>query len=498
MGPESVRSTSGTVHFRKQLQDPEFRRKFIHTLILLFAFLAMGISRSQHGPAFLDFAQITGSNVEEASVFYTSLAAGGLVGSAIMGVLIEKVAKYRQGLLAIFSLLSTVSDSALPWSTNYVLTICLFFLNGTVTSAFDSGGTFDMMHTWGVGGKMYIRILSFLYSAGTIIAPFTVEPFLSEKKDYNATFCDIHNVPQSYNYTDGHVADILNETTFLIPESCLPSESRIQYGYLIAGAISLLSGIMITAECFLSPQNAKRETRNEKLRNPRVLPRWLRLLVLGSVGGLYFFNCSSISVIIGYMMAYFVKDLGWSKGKTANLTSLYWASFAASRLLCMLLDRILNPRQLLFISNGLGVLSVGGLWLSIIYKSDPGIWICMVLAALGMSGIFPTGLVYIENDVMKVSGVVTTVIWIAGSSQGILMPLLLGYLLQMVSYKWYIYLALIEAVLAFVFFASLVLIVKTLVTKYGSIELENTVDEEETFIEKNDGTESKCKTRLNV
>ncbi|XP_071086199.1 sodium-dependent glucose transporter 1A-like [Haliotis cracherodii] len=499
MGTESVRSTSGTVHFRQQLQDPEFRRKFIHTLILYFAFTALGICRAQHGPAFLDLAQITGSNVEEASVFYTSLAAGGLVGSVIMGVLIEKVAKHRQGLVALFVLLSSVSYSVIPWSNNYVLTICLFFLNGTLTAAFDSGGNFDMMSTWGVGGKMFMQILHLLFAVGTIIAPLTVEPFLAENKDHNATFCDIHNVPQFYNYSEGHVVDNLNETTFPIPESCLHSESRIQYAYIIAGAISFLSGIMITAECFLSPPNSKRKTRNENHRNPRVLPRWLRVLVLGSVGGLYFFSTASTSVIIGYMMAYFVKDLGWSKEKTANLTSLFWAGYATSRLLCVLLNRIFNPRQLLFISNGLSVLPLAGLWLSIIYKSDPRIWICMALAAIGLSAMFPNGIVYIENDVMKVSGVVTTVIWIAGNSQGILNPLILGYLFQMVSYKWYIYLALIEAVLAFVCFASLVLIVKTLVTKYGSIELEHTVDEkdtEETFIENNVG--SNGETRLNV
>ncbi|XP_046371878.2 sodium-dependent glucose transporter 1A-like [Haliotis rufescens] len=492
MGPESVRSTPETVHFRQQLQDPEFRRKFIHTLILYFAFLVLGVCRGQHGPAFLDLAQITGSNVEEASIFYTSLAAGGLVGSVFMGVLIEKVAKHRQAILASSVLLNVVSTSAIPWSKNYFLTISIFFVNGMLTTAFDAGGNFDMMSTSSVGGKMFIQILHFVFAVGTIIAPLTVEPFLAEKKTYNATFCDIHNVRQSYNYSDGHSADNSNETTVLIPESCLPSESSIQYAYMIAGALCLLSGIMITAECFFSPPNTKRKTRIENHRNPRVIPRWLRVLILGTVGGMYFFSSSSISVIVGYIMAYFVNDLGWSKEKTANLTSVYWAGYAASRLLCVLLDRILNPLQLLFISNGLSVLSLAGLWLSIIYKSDPGIWICMVLAAIGMSAIFPTAIVYIENDVMKVSGMVTSVIWVAVNLQGILNPLLLGYLFQTVSFKWYIYITFIEAVLAFVCFVSLVLIIKTLVTKYGSLELENIVDEkniEETFIEKIERTE---------
>ncbi|XP_046573160.1 sodium-dependent glucose transporter 1A-like [Haliotis rubra] len=422
MGPESVRSRPGTVHFRQQLQDPEYRRKFIHTLILYFAFTVMGVCRAMHDSAFLDLAQITGSNVEEASVFYTSFAAGGLVGSVFMGVLLDKLAKHRQALLAGIVLLSVVCTSAIPWSTIYVLTISIFFVNGILTMALDSGGNADMLSTWGVGGKMFMQILHFVYAIGTILAPLVVEPFLAEQKTLNATLCNIYEVSKAYNYSDG--SNNLNERTFLLPENCVPSESQIQYAYMIAASLSFLSGIMITAECFFSPPDTKGKTRKENHRNPRVLPKWLQVLILGNIALFYFFSCSIFSVTVGYMMAYFVKDLGWSKEKTANLTSVFRAGYAASRLLCVLLYRVLTPRELLYISNGLSVLSLGGLWLSIIYEFEAGIWICMVLASIGLSAIFPTGLIYIENDVMKVSGMVTSVIWVAANLQGIVNPLL--------------------------------------------------------------------------
>ncbi|XP_046573170.1 sodium-dependent glucose transporter 1A-like [Haliotis rubra] len=493
MGPETARPTPETVHFRQQLQDPKNRRKFIHTSIFYFSFIALGICRAQHGPAFLDLAQITGSNVEEASVFYTSLAVGGLVGSVIMGVLLEKFPKHRQALLASSCLLTAASACVIPWSRNYILTICLCGVNGILTSAFDSGGNVDMLSTWGVEGKLFIQILHFFFAIGTILAPLIVEPFLAERKTFNGTLCGIYDISKSFNYSDGPITGNSTANNILLPESCVPSESQIQYAYMIAASFGFLAGIMITAECCFSPPDTKGKTRNENNRNPRVLPKWLQVLILGNVGLFYFFNCSSISVIVGYMMAYFVKDLGWSKEKTANLASVFWAGYAASRLLCVILDRILTPRQLLYISNGLSVLSLGGLWLSIIHESEAGIWICLVLSSIGMSSIFPTGLLYLENDVMKVSGMVTSVIWVAGNFQGVVNPLLIGYLFQMVSYKWYIYLSFIEAILAFVFFLSTVLIVKTLLEKYGSLEVQSSGDEkitEEAFIEENERTKN--------
>ncbi|XP_067670543.1 sodium-dependent glucose transporter 1A-like [Haliotis asinina] len=488
MGPESVRPTPETVRFRQQLQDPNSRRKYIHTLIFYFAFIALGICRAQHGPAFLDLAQITGSNVEEASVFYTSVAVGGLVGSVFMGVLLEKLTKHRHTLVASSCLLSAASVSVIPWSRNYILTICLFGLNGILTAAFDSSGNVEMMRTWGVEGKIYIQILHLLFTIGTSLAPVIVEPFLSERNNINGSVCDTYEVLQSLNYSDRDEANKSNENNGLFPESCVLSDSRIQYAYMIGAILSFLSGIMITAECFFSPPDTKRETKDDNNRNPRVLPKWLQILILGNIGLFYFFNCSTISVMAGYMMAYFVKDLGWSKEKTANFISVSSAGFAISRLLCVILDRVFTPRQLLYICNGLCVLSLGGLWLSIIHESETGIWSCMVLASIGMSSLFPTGLVYIENDVMKVSGTVTSVIWVAGNLQGIVNPLLVGYLFQMVSYKWYIYLGFIEAILAFVFFLSTVLLVKTLVQKYGSLQSKNTFEKntEEELIEKNE------------
>ncbi|XP_067670539.1 sodium-dependent glucose transporter 1A-like [Haliotis asinina] len=492
MGPETARSTPETVGFRQQLQDPKNRRKFIHTLIFYFSFIALGICRAQHGPAFLDLAQITGSNVEEASVFYTSLAVGGLIGSVFMGVLIDKLAKHRQTLLASSCLLTAASACVIPWSRNYALTICIFGVNGLLTTAFDSGGNVDMLSTWGVEGKLFIQILHFFYAIGTILAPLIMEPFLAERKLLNGTLCDVfHDMSTSFNYSDGPIAGNYSGENLLLPKSCVPSESHIQYGYMIAASFGFLAGIMITVECLFSPPDTKGKTKNEHNCSHRVLPKWLKGLILVNVGLFYFFSCSSISLIVGYMMAYFVKDLGWSKEKTANLASVSWAGFAISRLLCVLLDRILTPRQLLCISNGLSVLSLGGLWLSIIHEAEAGIWICIVLASVGMSSIFPTGLLYLENDVMKVSGMVTSVVWVAGNFQGIVNPLLIGYLFQSVSYKWYIYLSFIEAILAFVFFLSTILIVKTLLETCGSIELQVSEEiTEEAFIKRSEGTKN--------
>ncbi|XP_046573090.1 sodium-dependent glucose transporter 1A-like [Haliotis rubra] len=463
------------IRFRQRLKEPDYRRKFVHSIVLFISHMVLGLRIAQHQIAFLDMAQITGINLEQASVYYTAMSVGSFVGTITMGFLFDRLTNHRPLLLASANIAAAVTTAAVPWSTNYFLTIFIFFLNTTFCTAFDTGGNSDLMSTWGVEGKTYMQFLHFSFAIGTVISPLTVEPFLLEKGAINTTchhtimtenISKLNDIQPDSMYLRYSTLNASNDT--VSSSGCPQPKTRVQFAYLIAGILSLMSGILIYLESCLNRRTMTSDSKaKDDHRNPRVLPRWLTGLVLALLALMNFFHCACGMVIIGYLMVFCVSERGWSKDRTAQLASGFWAGVAAARLLGVFIIRFLAPAKLLFICNATVTLTLAALWLSVVVDSDSGFTVCIIVVAVGLGIIFPTGICFVENDIMKVTGVVTSIIMIAGHCQGMLNPLLLGYLMQEVSMMWYVYLSFIDEVICFLAVIALVIVVKVLVSRYG-------------------------------
>ncbi|XP_067670542.1 sodium-dependent glucose transporter 1A-like [Haliotis asinina] len=472
--------------FRQKMKDSGYRRKFLHTIVLFLSFAVLGVCDTIHYPAFLDLALITGTNVEQASVFYTAMSVGGLVGSVVMGFLFDKLTNHRLLLLAASNIGGAVTLAAIPWSRNYWLTIFIFFINYVFNLAFDTGTHADLLNTWGKDGKMFLQFLHFSYALGTILSPLIAEPFLVEIGGDNSTqqpSLHVDLIGPSPNKTADFTPYAAVKDNFTIPGYDNHPESQIKYAYLIAGFLFLFSALLMGLEGCINRKKPKSAVVKEDHREIRELQPRTKVIVLLIVSVIYFFHCASGLTISGYMMAFCVKDRGWSKETTAYLTAVFWAVFAASRLGGVFVIKFISPFKLMFICNCMLTLSVGGLWISVATNSDTWVWICIIATSVGAAVFFPTGFIRVETDIMPVSGMVAGIMMLATNAAGIVNPLLVGYLMQEVSPKWYVYVTFAEVVVCFLCCFVLDLVIKTMVTKQKSnVSLPADEDGEEKFV----------------
>ena len=108
-----------------------------------------GFAIGQRGPAFLDLQIITGTDVEQASYFFTAGSVGYLLGSVLAGTMYDKMNKSLLLLLSVFGL--AVCTTVLPWCSLYGLMIAIHF----GVSIF--GGGIDT----GIPGVLYFSFLLF-------------------------------------------------------------------------------------------------------------------------------------------------------------------------------------------------------------------------------------------------------------------------------------------------------------------------------------------------
>ncbi|XP_046573169.1 sodium-dependent glucose transporter 1A-like [Haliotis rubra] len=472
--------------FRQKLKHSGYRRKFLHTIVLFLSFAVLGVCDTIHYPAFLDLALITGTNIEQASVFYTAMSVGGLVGSVVMGFLFDKLTNHRLFLLAASNIGGAVTLAAIPWSSNYHLTIFIFFINYVFNLAFDTGTHADLLNTWGKDGKMFLQFLHFSYALGTILSPLIAEPFLAELGGDNST----HQSSQHVDLT----RLLPNNTADLTPyaavkdNSTIPvydnhPKSQIQYAYCIAGLLFLFSALLMGLEGCVNRKKPKCAVVKEDHREIRELQPRTKVIVLVIVSVIYFFHCASGLTISGYMMAFCVQDRGWSKETSSYLAAVFWAVFAASRLGGVFVIKYISPLKLMFLCNCLLTLSVSGLWVGVAAQSDTWVWICIIATSIGAAVFFPTGFIRVETDIMPVTGMVAGIMMLATNAAGIVNPLLVGYLMQEVSPKWYVYVTFAEVVVCFVCCFVLDVVVKTMVTKQRSnLSVPADEDGEEKFV----------------
>ncbi|XP_041375635.1 sodium-dependent glucose transporter 1-like [Gigantopelta aegis] len=163
----------------KNARDQEYRSKFCQTFWICCAFAMLGIVYGQRGPSFLDLQLVTKANVEQVSQLFTSQSAGYMSGGVIGGFLYDHYAKYRSLLLFGSTFLMAVTTIIVPWCSNYILMVAMFYLCAVCMGVLDDGGKSRILNLWGARGTPYMQAEHFSYGLGGFIVPLFTEPFLA-------------------------------------------------------------------------------------------------------------------------------------------------------------------------------------------------------------------------------------------------------------------------------------------------------------------------------
>ncbi|XP_048253951.1 sodium-dependent glucose transporter 1A-like [Haliotis rufescens] len=403
-------------------------------------YLLLGLIVGLKGPAFLDLQQITGVGTSQGAAFFTAAAVGGVVGSLVGGALYDRF--NRHIVLFVSSFLYAVTCAIIPWCSVYWSMVMMFLIHELVTGAARSGTNVEIAEEFGDEGKPFMQALHFSFSLGATVAPFVLEPFLSQEPELDTTNTSFTTSDPSFNTT------AFNMTTAIAPRR---PESNIHYGFLIVAILAGLSSFVFLIKFFLEKNkkgissirrmDAQRDHDEEEgpVRKKRILPRRLLIITLALFALFYFFLDEVEDTSPSFLALFVVKQMNWTKKYGGRLSSAFWGSYTAGRGVGIVLISFVTHAQFFTICCIVLCVSQLGLLLSATYGFGTGIWISVVGIGLAISVVFPASLTWTEKELVQLSGKLMGVIFVALSLGGLANPQIIGVTMDLYSPIWYSY-----------------------------------------------------------
>ncbi|XP_064614015.1 sodium-dependent glucose transporter 1A-like [Liolophura sinensis] len=473
-------STEDVTHKEKKLSwatcrhDKQFRSKLKHTLFYLASFNAVGCVIGLLGPTFLDLQIISNTNVEQAARVFTSQSAGHMAGTLASGFLYDRL--NRDLLLVVALVLCSLSTISIPWCSIFIAMIAAFAMRGLALGLIDTGSNSGTVQIWGKDSGPYMQALHFSFAVGAMLSPLLATPFLSVMSPVGnhsdvTSFLEGNisrgvNVSFSRNDVDPaqvYMYDVYqNEsgpTDRLLNSDIRPTSTRVHYAYLIVGLWILTTSLPFFIRVCTKRQLRISKKRDETQHQRSTMKIPVKMCALALLGSFLFLYAGSFDCFSGFLMTFAVKQLDWTKPSGLLLTSAYWAAFAVSRGLAVLIARFLGPDKMIF-GNYITLIGalVGIMFASM--HSSTAMWICTVFVGLAMSSTFPAAFTWTERELFRVSGKLSAFLILSASTGTMVLPVLLGYLFQEHSKFWYLYLVLGSAIACTCIFAILVALAK--------------------------------------
>lgn len=200
---------------------------------------------------------------------------------------------------------------------------------------------------------------------------------------------------------------------------------------------------------------------------PEKLPFKLKVTLLVLLFGFMMTYCAVEDTFAGFLATFCNNHLNWSKGTSSFATSTQWAAFSVGRFSGIFLIKVFKPVQLLCTYCIFLMSAFVGLLIVSITMTTELVWVFIAIAGFSMSIIFPCIFTWTEESILKVSGMVSSMLLIGASSGFMLNPLLLGYLMDKLSPMWFVYLLLAESCLCFSLFMAVFILVRMFVNVKG-------------------------------
>ncbi|XP_071085892.1 sodium-dependent glucose transporter 1A-like [Haliotis cracherodii] len=447
--------------FKEHFEDPVYKNKFICTLFLFWAFLVMGFAAGQSGPSFLDLMLITNTKVEQASALFTSGAVGFTVGAFVSGFLYDKCNKLL--LMAACLVGSSIFSAVIPLCTPLPAMIAMYFLRSFVSAGVETGGNTDLMRLWGKDSRVFMQILHFSFALGGLVAPLATEPFLAPKSVHTTITTvpvnESHFLEYGYNTTKAYVQDSfrLNGTSNNITTAANEDapKSQILFAFIITAVLFLSAALPFFVEFSLRKADKSRKPEDEQEVDRHCIPTPVYVITVSMIGAFFFCYIALEETFMSFLAVFTVEGLGWTKPDGALVTSVFWGSFAAFRFLGIFFIKMLTPSSMIILCLVILSASLGAFLVCSLFAVTIGIWISSVGIGLATSIVYPTTFTWVEEHVIKVTGRVTSVIVICAASGGMATPLLLGYLMEEVTYMWFSYLMFLVSVILLIIYIML-------------------------------------------
>lgn len=258
-----------------------------------------------------------------------------------------------------------------------------------------SGSNACCLRIWGKKGAPYLQGLHFAYGFGGFLAPILAAPFLSAQIPITG---DLSLLGVTQNITTELLSGVQNATDFELKITASESISipTITVAYSIVGILgTLVCGCFIAVYIFSSSEKPNAEKEEEvKIRDPGLYFTIIVVILACLQTGLI----SGVEISFAQMLtSYVVKSThNLSKVTGSYMTSVYWATFTATRALSIPLTCKVKVKHLLIFDLILSV-TAALILLTIGTWSEPALWAGTALLGIGVASIFPATLSWVEK-----------------------------------------------------------------------------------------------------
>jgi FHS family Na+ dependent glucose MFS transporter 1 len=374
----------------------EDARKRSQTAGYFAAFVALGLLTAAVGPTLPALAQHTQVSVREISLVFTTESLGYLIGSIVGGRLFDRVK--GNPVMASMLIIMAVTAALVPLMPSLLLLVAAMSILGMAEGVLDVGGNALLVWTHGRRVGPFMNALHFFFGVGAIISPVIVAQVM------------LTGASVAWAY-------------WVMALSILP----VAFWLLRVPSPKALS--------------TAKETAVSRVNNPLVL--LIVVFIFLYVGAEVGFS--------GWIYTYAVA-LGLS-GETASayLTSAFWGSFTAGRLLGIPIAARFRPGTILLCDLA-GCLA-SALILLLWPHSPAVVWTGAIGLGLSMASIFPAMLAFAERH-LAVTARMTGWFIVGASAGSMSLPWLIGQLFESVGPR-----ALMVMLLADVLAAAIIFIV---------------------------------------
>jgi MFS transporter, FHS family, Na+ dependent glucose transporter 1 len=343
------------------------RTPYIATIAYYLSFIILGLTTAASGPSLLKLTEHTSSTLDRISLIFVFGSLGYLIGSFLGGRAFDRLSGHK--LMALTMLIVSIASVLIPISRSLEILLFAMFLSGIASGILDVGCNTLIVWTHGEKAGPFLNGLHFFFGVGSLIAPLLLAQVLLKTGDIHWLYW-----------------------TFSI--ACLP--------------------IMIWLWFLPEPEHARTEE-----------------------GGNFTFPIMPVVLVMILFILYVGLELGFANWiytyaltleletiiTAAYLTSAFWGSFTAGRLLGVWISTRLRSKTILF-------MDIIGCAISIIVimlwkDSSFALWVGTIGLGLSMASIFPT-FIMLAGEQMQITGTITGWFLVGSGAGSMLMPWIIG------------------------------------------------------------------------
>jgi FHS family Na+ dependent glucose MFS transporter 1 len=342
-----------------------------------FLFICLGLDSAILGPTLPSLADQTRSRLGQMGLLFLAGAIGYTLGTWISGRVFDRVRGHP--VLGIAQLLAAALIALIPFTPWFWLLLAILVCKGFADGFINTGANTLLVWTHGEKVGPFMNGLHFFFGLGAFLAPFLVAQVVGVAGGY-------------------------------------------RWAYWALAAFATLVGLrMLTLSGSPQPTHARDSETVRPARGPISYP-----LVIAAMLFLFFYVGAEIT-FGGWVYTYAVTLNLASAAGAAYLNSAFWLAFTIGRLISIPAATRFAPKQVILaaLSGCLSILALG-----IIFSGLSAVlWIMALGLGFCMAPVWPTGFT-LAGQSINLTGKITGVILLGDSFGGMVLPALVGQVIE--------------------------------------------------------------------